>query len=200
MKRISLIGLGVAIGMLLTVGGWFVLDSQYTYQGVVIDPPARAADFELVDQNRQIFRLSEQRGQIILIFFGYTNCPDVCSITLTEFKKIKEQLGSKAEQVRFVMITVDPERDSPERIKQYLENFDPDFTGLTGEYALLEKVWKDYGAYQERQEVEGAIEYLVDHTARIYTIDKNGNWRLNYPFGMEANQIVQDLLHLLKES
>ncbi len=79
------------------------------------------------------FQLSDQQGKIVLIFFGYTNCPDVCPITLSEFKRIKAMLGDKADRVRFVYITVDPERDTVERINTFLQNFDPTFTGLTAE-------------------------------------------------------------------
>ena len=186
--------------MLLAIGAWFVSEARYAYNGVLIDPPARAADFELTDQSSQTYRLSEQKGKVVLIFFGYTNCPDVCPITLNEFKDIKVLLGEKASQVEFVMVTVDPERDTAERLRSYLEPIDSEFTGLTGNLTDLESVWKSFGVFRESQEVEGSLGYLVDHTARIYVIDTNGDWRLNYPFGMDASQIVQDLLHLLRES
>ncbi|OGO27480.1 MAG: hypothetical protein A2Z16_17220 [Chloroflexi bacterium RBG_16_54_18] len=200
MKKFLWVGIGILLGMLLTVGAWFVSEARYAYNGVLIDPPARAEDFELTDQSNQAFRLSEQKGKVVLIFFGYTNCPDVCPITLNEFKDIKELLGEKASQVEFVMVTVDPDRDTADRLRRFLEQIDPEFSGLTGNLSVLESVWKSFGVFRERQEVEGSLEYLVDHTARIYVIDTNGDWRLNYPFGMEASKIVQDLLHLLRES
>jgi protein SCO1 len=200
MKKGILTGIGAVIGLLVTVAAWYALGNHYTYKGVLIDPPARAADFELINQDNQPFRLSQQHGKVVLLFFGYTNCPDVCPITLAQFKEIKDQLGEKASQVQFVMITVDPQRDTTEQLQAYLGKFDPEFVGLTGEPAVLKNVWKDYGVYQEAQDVQGSLDYLVDHTARIYTIDPAGNWRLNYPFGMETGQIVQDLLHLLQDS
>jgi protein SCO1/2 len=199
MSRISLLGIGVVFGLALVLVAWFVQDQSYTYQGVLIDPPATAADFELVDQHGQPFRLSEQRGSVVLIFFGYTNCPDVCPVTLSEYKRIKENLGEQAGRVRFVFITVDPERDTRERMQFYLENFDPDFIGLSGERQDLEPVWQAYGVYQERKDVGSAAGYLVDHTARTYLIDAQGNWRLNYPFGMETEKISADIRHLLQE-
>lgn len=200
MSRFTYIGIGILTGLALTLAaGWFFAERNYTYQGILIDPPATAADFELNDQNGIPFRLSEQDGKVVLIFFGYSNCPDVCPITLSEFKQIKAQLGEEAEQARFVYITVDPERDTPERLKVYLANFDPSFIGLTGDREDLQPIWEAYGVYQERREVSSAAGYLVDHTARIYAIDKQGNWRLNYPFGMEVSKISKDVAHLIKE-
>ena len=194
------IGIGVVIGLAVTlIAGLFYLDQNYQYQGILIDPPAPAADFELIDQNGEIYRLSEQRGKVVLIFFGYTYCPDVCPVTLSEYRKVKQQLGEKAGQVEFVFITVDPERDTRERLGDYVENFDPEFVGLTSDRPTLESVWESYGVYQEKRDVGSAAGYLVDHTARTYAIDKHGNWRINYPFGMEVSKIVEDTEHLLKE-
>ena len=199
MKRYAILGIGVVIGLAIALAAWFIANQNYTYQGVLIDPPAKAADFALTDQNGNSFRLSEQRGKIVLIFFGYTNCPDVCPTTLAEFKKIKAALGDQAADVRFVFITVDPERDTQQRMQSYLTAFDSDFTGLTGDSAALEAVWKSYGVFIERKDVGSASGYLVDHSARTYLIDLQGNWRLNYPFGMETEKISQDILHLLRE-
>lgn len=199
MSKLGLILLGVVVGMALILGGaWWIFEKNYTYQGVLIDPPAPAADFTLTDQYGQPFQLSQQRGKVVLIFFGYTNCPDVCPVTLSEFKRIKAALGKRSGDVLFVYITVDPERDTADRIRVYLANFDPDFIGLTGSRSELEKVWQSYGVYQQRQDSGSAAGYLVDHSARVYAIDSQGNWRLNYPYGMEPQKIAQDVAHLLK--
>jgi len=157
------------------------------------------SDFTLTDQNGNLFRLSDQKGKILLIFFGYTHCPDVCPITLAEFKQIKAMLGDKADQVRFVFVTVDPERDTPETINTFLQNFDPTFIGLTSDRATLEPVWKAYGVYQEQQDAGSAAGYLVDHSTPTYLIDPQGLWHINYPYGMEAEKIAQDLQHMMKE-
>lgn len=200
MSKLGLILVGAAVGMALVLGSaWWILEKNYTYQGVLIDPPAPAADFILTDQAGKRYQLSQQHGKVALIFFGYTNCPDVCPITLSEFKRIKTILGERAGEVQFIYVTVDPERDTPERIRAYLANFDPDFIGLTGSRSELESVWKSYGVYQQRQDPGSAAGYLVDHSARIYAIDPQGNWRLNYPFGMEPQKIAQDVAHLLRE-
>ena len=197
MKRFSFLLIGLVLGLAIVLAAWSFADQNYTYQGVLIDPPAQAADFTLVDQNGSPFRLSEQRGKLALIFFGYTNCLDVCPATLAEFMQIKTALGDQAADVRFVFITVDPERDTQQRIKTYLSAFDPEFIGLTGDSAALEAIWRSYGVYVERSDPGGSSDYMVDHSTRTYLIDPQGNWRLNYPFGMEYEKISQDILHLL---
>ena len=200
MKKYTLLGISIVIGLLATIGAaWFFMDQNYTYQGVLIDPPAQATDFSLKDQYGNTFRLSEQRGEVVLIFFGYTNCPDVCPVTLSEFKRIKADLGDQADRVRFVFITVDPERDTQERMQTYMNNFDSTFIGLSGERTELEPIWKAYGVYQDRQDLGSAAGYLVDHSAIIYVIDQQGRWRLDYTFGMEVEKITKDLQYLLRE-
>ena len=171
----------------------------YTYQGSLIDPPAPAPDFELLDQNGQPYRLSDQEGKVVLVFFGYTHCPDVCPVTLTDFKRIKARLGDQSQEVAFLFITADPERDTPEQLKRYLSNFDSDFVGLTQKRSLLEPVWSDYGVFQAKVETGDPDNYLVDHSARTYTIDKNGDLRLTYLFGTSSEVIAEDVVHLLDE-
>ncbi|OGO36399.1 MAG: hypothetical protein A2W35_15615 [Chloroflexi bacterium RBG_16_57_11] len=200
MNKIWFLVSGVVIGLALTlVIGRYLLDQNYQYHGTVIDPPARASDFNLTDQNGNPFRLSDQKGKSVLIFFGYTHCPDVCPITLSEFKQIKTLLGEESDQVRFVFITVDPERDTVETINTFLQNFDPTFIGLTGDRGTLEPVWKAYGVYQEQQDEGSAAGYLVDHSTPTYLIDPQGLWHINYPYEMETDKVAQDLLHLMKE-
>lgn len=198
-SKYGMIGFGVVIGLLIALVAWQVFAQEYTYQGSLIDPPVKAGGFELLDQNGDLYKLSDQRGKVALIFFGYTHCPDVCPVTLSEFKQIKRQLGEQASGVEFIFITVDHERDTQEKLAQYLANFDPDFVGLTGEQSDLEAVYQNYGVYRAKQQTGSAAGYLVDHTARVFAIDKDGNWRLTYPFGMEVEKIYQDVRHLLME-
>jgi protein SCO1/2 len=193
-----LVGLSIVIGLVAIVGFQF-FGKTYEFQGSLIAPPIPAADFELTDQNGETFQLSEHIGEVVLIFFGYTNCPDVCPVTLSEFKQVKAQLGEKADRVQFVYITVDPERDTVERISEHLENFDPTFVGLTGDNSELDPVWKAYGVYAAKVDTGSAAGYLVDHTARVYAIDVNGNLRLTYPFETGSDAIADDVLHLLGE-
>ena len=196
--RYIFLGVGVILGVLLALTGWQLLRSPYQYQGSFIDPPVQAPDFQLTSSNGGLFRLSEQRGKTVLLFFGYTHCPDVCPVTLAVYGQIREKLGGLADQVEFAFITVDPERDTPEKIAAHLQNFDPSIIGLSGDQSALEKAWKDYGVLVEKQ-IGSADEYLIDHTARIYVVDAQGNLRLTYTFGTQADVIVEDLLHLIKD-
>lgn len=200
MNRFAVFGIGVVLGLAIILSAWLVVDGNYTYHGVLIDPPAHAAEINLVDQRGNPFSLAQQRGKAVLIFFGYTNCPDICPSTLALFKQIQQKLGPVAPQVAFVFLTIDPERDTPARVKQYLAGFDPSFIGLSGDLSALEQVWKSYGVFREKKEVGSAAGYLMDHSTRIYLIDPQGNWRLNYPFGMAAEEIAADLKHLLNEN
>jgi protein SCO1/2 len=138
-----------------------------------------------------------EAGKVVLLFFGYTRCPDVCPLTLADFKKVKAQLGDQADQVRFVFITVDPERDTPNILSKHLANFDESFIGLTGSREELEPVWKTFGVYQEKQDTGSAAGYLVDHSSRVYAIDRRGDLRLTYTFGTEPEAIAQDVAQLL---
>lgn len=197
--RFTFYGVGALLGVALLLVGWQVLGTSYTYRGSLIDPPARAADFSLLDQNEMQFKLSDRKGKLVLVFFGYTNCPDVCPITLSKFKNIKEGLGAQAELVDFVFITVDPERDTPERLAHHVEIFDPDFYGLTGAQSELNQVYKAYGVYAARQESSSALGYLVDHTARTYVIDQEGNWRMTFPYELDWESMLSDVKQLIRE-
>ncbi len=200
MSRTVWISIIMGAAALLAGGAWWLFQSAYTYQGVVIDPPAPAADFTLTDQYGQPFRLGEQQGKAVLIYFGYTHCPDVCPITLSDFKQVKARLQRQGLDARvvFVFITADPQRDSPAVLREYLNNFDPTFVGLSGRPADLQKVYQAYGIQVEIDSGASAAGYLVSHTSRILLIDPLGRWRINYPFGMEADKIAADLAHLLR--
>ncbi len=189
-----------AIALLFGMVAVFTLlgpTKSYTFQGSLIDPPVEAPQFELWDVNGQRFQLSELGGQVVIMFFGYTSCPDVCPVTLTDFLRIRSKLGNQAEKVSFVFVTVDPERDTPERMKKYLTNFDPAIIGLTGERTELESVWSSYGVYEAKEDGGSEGNYLVDHSSRIYVIDSDGNLRLTYLFGTENQVIIEDVRHLI---
>ncbi len=171
-----------------------VSSENYFDGGTVIDPPRVLTDFTLTSQDGTPISLSDLRGQVVLMYFGYTNCPDVCPITLGDFKRVKESVGDQADQVAFVMVSVDGERDTPERLKSYIGNFDPDFIGMTGDEATLNRLGADYGLYFQKQEGEN---YVVDHTASIFMIDAEGRLTTVYTFGTEPDVIVEDVAALL---
>jgi protein SCO1/2 len=199
LRRYLLLGLASLVG-LVAVYATLVFARPHEFQGSLINPPAPARDFTLIDQHGNPFTLSQARGSLVLLFFGYTNCPDVCPVTLADFKKIKAQLGEQAGQVKFVFVTTDPDRDTPERIAAYLENFDPNIAGLTGDLKTLEKVWQDYGVYRVKVESHDHTGYTVDHSSRLYAIGPDGKLHLIFTFGTSAEAMTADVQALLKEN
>jgi protein SCO1/2 len=177
-----------------------ITNANYQYQGSLIDPPAPAYNIALQDTDGELFQLSDHTGEVVLIFFGYTNCPDVCPTTMAEFKQVYEKLGPDADRVKFVYFSVDPERDTRERVNDFVNAFNPNFIGITGDEANLEPVWQAYGVYHEKQEVGSAAGYVVDHTASIYVIDTQGGWRMTFPYGLGVDAMTTDIQHLLQES
>nr|BAL54381.1 electron transport protein SCO1/SenC [uncultured Chloroflexota bacterium] len=185
---------------LLALASFFWQEKEASLRGTVYDPPIPAPDFTLTSGDGQVFRLSEQRGRIVLLFFGYTSCPDVCPTTLAELKQVFQKLSSdEQERIRVFFITVDPQRDSPERVQQYANRFHPSFIGLSGSEEVLTPVWQAYGVYREVLPAESASGYLVAHSARIYLVDHEGNLRLTFPFGTPSEDILFDLKILLKK-
>jgi protein SCO1/2 len=170
------------------------------FRGSAIEPATTAVDFELSDTSGSSFQLSDHKGEVVLLFFGYANCPDFCPTTLAEYKNIHEKLGEGAADVRFVFVTVDPDRDSPEAIDQFVHAFDPSFIGLTGTEEQLQFVWENYFVGRIPQVVEDSeLPYLVSHATRIYVVDKAGNLRLTFPFGMPVADMTHDINLLLAE-
>ncbi len=197
MNKWFLVALLTAATLLVVLGVMFT--RPYTLRGSVIENPSPAPDIVLASGSGQEFRLSEQRGRITLIFFGFTHCPDVCPATLGEMKQLIERLGEKAGEINFVFITVDPQRDTPDVVGRYTALFSPDIIGLTGSEGQLQTVWDAYGVYREIQDTGSEGNYQVAHSARTYLVDKHGNLRLTYAFGTPVADMEQDLRHLLKE-
>jgi len=182
---------------------WLVLSTGCqpdSFRGTEMPAGLKAADFQLVDQHRKPFQLSGQRGAVVLLFFGYTFCPDVCPLTLSHWKKVADLLGPAARDVRFVYITVDPERDTAPQLAAHLNVFDDDFIGLTGKQEELDKVYKTFGVmYEKVQIAESSTGYLVNHTARTNLVDQEGNWRLTFAYNTAPEIIAHDIKLLLKK-
>ena len=153
---------------------------------------------ELLDSQGESYVLSEQKGKIVLLFFGYASCPDVCPTTMAVLKRTKALLDEQADQIQVVFITLDPDRDSSEKIQAYTSLFDPTFIGLSGEIEVLEPIWESYGVFREiDDETFTAADYLVSHSSRTYLIDQDGNLKLTYTYGTDPEDIAKDIQHLL---
>jgi protein SCO1/2 len=154
----------------------------------------------LTDQYGQPYSISEQRGKVLLLFFGYTNCPDVCPTTLATWRSVHEELGNDADNVRFAFVTVDPERDSQERLGRHVNAFNPDFIGLRGTTEELEAVYDFFDVYYEKDTSSGsALGYLVSHTATTFVVDPEGQWQLRETYGTPVEDIVHDIRILLED-
>lgn len=175
------------------------ISASAEFAGQVIDPTPPVMDFTLRSSAGSDFRLSQQRGKVVLLSFGYTFCPDVCPTTLVELSQVRTRLKEAAKRVQVVFITLDPERDTPERLAIYAKAFDPTFIGLTGSEEQLAQVRQMYGVIAEKQVVNGtAAAYLIAHSAYTHVIDREGRLRLQFPFGMSVEEMADDILQLLR--
>jgi protein SCO1/2 len=190
---------GIAIAAVVILITILQLAQPYEFRGALIDPAQPAPQIELPASTGGTFRLSDYQGKVVLLFFGYTSCPDVCPTTLGDMKQVRERLSEEAEQVQVVFVTVDPQRDTAERLASYLSLFDPSDIGLTGSEEQLDPVWQAYGVYRAIDtSTQTATGYLVDHSSRVYLIDRQGNLRLTYAFGTAPADIAADVAYLLK--
>jgi protein SCO1/2 len=169
------------------------------FKGGLLLPPRPAADFTLTRADGREFRLRDQRGSVVAMSFGYTFCPDVCPTTLAELAQVRDRLGEAGTRLRIVFVTVDPERDTPARLREYARGFRDAFIPLTGPPDRLAQVRKAYGAVAEKRVVPGtSATYLVDHSAAVYLIDPRGRLRLALPFGTSIDDMTHDIRLLLE--
>jgi len=165
----------------------------------VFDPPRIAPDFSLPSSRDNQFTLSEQRGKLLVLGFGFTNCPNVCPMTLANLAQVYKNLGALAGQVQVVYMTVDPERDTPARLREYLTNFNSHFVGVTGSADELAAVRQAYGIIAKKEVHKNGGNYEVHHSSYIYLIDRDGLLRALMPFGKSADDITHDIKILLQE-
>ncbi len=199
MKRLVRLFLKTVVPILLLFGIAVPFLRPYTFHGTVLQFPEPAYDFTLQVKDGTI-RLSDFRGKVVLLYFGYTFCPDVCPATLGTLAQAIRQLGKKGEQVQVIMVSVDPQRDTPERMAEYVHHFDPSFIGGTSTPQEIAKIASLYGVFYEiSTETTASGAYLINHTATVMVIDRNGYLKLVIPFGATAEDIAEDLKHILQK-
>ncbi len=197
-RRIVWVVSGVVAAILLVVLIGNYIYQQSLWHGSLIKPPLPAPSISLEDQNGKPFKLEEYRGKVVLVFFGYTFCPDICPATMAELRAARQQLSAQqAARVQVVLITVDPQRDSPAKIQEYAAGFDPSFIGLSGTEARLSTVWKSYGVYREVQPSANGG-YTLAHTSRVYVIYPDGTLGMSFPFGTNPDYVAIDLKRILR--
>jgi protein SCO1/2 len=165
----------------------------------VFDPPRMAPEFSLPSSVDSQFTLSEQRGKILVLGFGFSHCPNVCPMTLANLAQAYKNLGALADQVQVVYMTVDPERDTPVRLREYLANFNSHFIGVTGSAEELAALRQSYGIIAKKEVHKSGGTYEVHHSSYLYLIDRDGLLRALVPFGKSADDITHDIKILLQE-
>ncbi len=169
------------------------------FNGIVLDRPERAPRLQLADSGGARFDLADQRGKVVLLFFGYTHCPDVCPTTLLDWRKASDSLGATASDVRFVFVSLDPERDTPAIAQRYAARFGPAFVGLTGPREQIDGLMRDWkiAAYRDGIPGDTAAVYTLTHPSQVFVIDGEGRLRLMHRAGLTPAQIASDIRALL---
>lgn len=188
---------------LTTLAGSFLAlagcaDGKPQFKAVDITGAEYARDFALPDVNGRTRSIKDFAGKVVVVFFGYTQCPDVCPTTLTEIAQARKLLGPDGDKVQAVFITVDPERDTPEVLKAYVGNFGADIVALRGTAEQTAAVAKDYKVYYKKVEGKAPGTYFMDHSAASYVYDPQGRLRLYTRYGSGAQALADDVKLLLK--
>jgi len=201
MKNTFLVG--ALILPLMALGTYFAFrrppQAELGLRSGTFEPPREAPAFSLDGSNGKKLSLRDQLGKVVILEFGYTFCEEVCPATLARLTEVYKKLGSATRDVQLIFVTVDPKRDSPERLREYLAAFNPAFLGATGTPDELAAVQKTYGVVAEQVVSRNqALGYAVNHSSSLYLVDRQGKVRGLVPFGTPADDIVHDLELLLK--
>jgi protein SCO1/2 len=211
MKYINKINFIHSVILTITLAGWQVLTPSFAKadpaahvheeKQVTINPSARiGGDFTLTDQNGKQVKDAEFRGKHMLVFFGFTHCPEICPTTVSTLSKVMTALGDKADQVAPVFISVDPRRDTPNVIKDYLAHFDKRIVGLTGTAQEVKKAADAYKIYFSinKHSKTGEDDYQVDHSTIVYMMDKNGQYVRHFSYNTPVQDIVAGIQEAMK--
>lgn len=156
-------------------------------------------NFQLTDHTGQKRTLADYKGNLVVMFFGYTNCPDVCPTTMSEMNQVLALLGNDAKRVKVLFVTVDPARDTQALLSKYVPGFNPEFIGLYGTEAETAQISKDYRVFYQKSKPNASGNYSVDHSAGSYIYDTDGNLRLYVKYGESAANIAHDMQELLRK-
>ena len=173
-------------GLTLIAVLWFALPTPVT------QPSSVGGPFNLTDQTGRAVTDQDFKGKPFVVFFGFTNCPDICPTTLFELSEVFERLGPDAEKIRALFVSVDPERDTPVKLKDYLSSFHPRISGLTGTSEQILAIEKEYRVYAKKVPLKDG-DYTMDHTAVVYLMDKNGRFIAPFNLKRSADEAAADL-------
>jgi len=196
LKTIAVCAALVSAGGLLTACS----KGKPEFRGVDISEVDYARDIQLPDHNGQQRSLKDFKGKVVVVFFGYTQCPDVCPTSMQELAEVKQMLGKDGDRLQGIFVTVDPERDTPEVLKAYMANFDPSFLALYGSPEQLAAVAKDFKIYYKKVDGKTPTSYTMDHSAGSYVYDPAGRLRVYNRYGSGAQALAADVKVLLAEA
>lgn len=170
---------------------------DYRFYGVPLNPMVDVPRIPLTRSDGSRFDFVSEKGKAGLVFFGYTNCPDICPTTLAGWKRVKAALGADGSKVNFVFITIDPDNDTPEVIGRYVANFDTSFVGLSGKPAQIDSVAKAFGVSAFPDGTLASGHRAMAHPSRVYLVDPEGRIRFVYPPGLQPEEIAEDVRNVL---
>ena len=173
-------------------------DKAPAFSSIDVSGADYAKNFELTDHNGVIRHLGDFKGKVVVLFFGYTQCPDVCPTSMAELAQVKRLLGKDGERLQGLFVTVDPARDTPEVLKGYMANFDPTFLALYATPDTLAQLAKDYKAYYKKVDGSTPTSYTMDHSAGSYVYDTQGRLRLFTRYGTGPRVLAGDIAQLFK--
>lgn len=168
------------------------------FRGVSLGAGKPAPELVLPTASGEPFDLAAERGRVVLLFFGYTHCPDVCPTTLSDWARVRQQLGDQAARVRFVFVSVDPDRDTPAVVQGYASQFDPSFVGLSADDATLAQLRPAFGLVAQSEQPDSSGAYGVAHSSQVFLVDPQGRLRILYPFGSTSTDMLEDIRRLLR--
>jgi len=190
--------LGLIVVLLLAaMTGYFFLRPGKLH-GEIIQPPHPVPDFTLQSAKGPV-SLEDFRGKVVVLYFGYTSCPDLCPITLATLRQATDALGKRGKDVQVAFISVDWKRDTPEIMEKYVNHFSPDFIGLSGSEAQINAVTQSFGVFYLLNLPDENGSYSVDHTASMMVLDRQGNLKVIWPYGIQPAEMTSDLKILLKD-
>ncbi len=190
----------VAFGALAALIAGTALLRPYRYHGRLLETDRPPVDMTLTGHTGERMQLSDYRGKLVVLYFGYTFCPDACPTAMSALGRAMRRMGDKADQVQVFMVTVDPERDTAEVLGQYVTHFDPRFIGLVGTPKEIAAAASVFNIFYQKSATTSASSYLVDHTTSITVVDREGRIRLSFPLETAAEDIASDLSHLLQQN
>ena len=196
LKRLAILGLfAAAMGLMSACS-----DKKPNFAAIDVTGADSARDFSLTDHNGETRTLRNFSGKVVVLFFGYTQCPDVCPTSMAELAEVKKLLGKDGDRLQGLFISVDPQRDTPEVIKAYMTNFDPSFLALHATPDELVALAKDYKVYFKKVDGQTPTSYTMDHSAGSYVYDTQGKLRLYTRYGTGVAPLLADIKLLLQSS